>query len=104
MKKPVNPKRLYDQVSWRKASRMFLNDPSNALCAWCLLQGRDRPATLTDHVLPHNGDLTLFWDRSNWQGLCATCHGEKRRQENGKPVTGASVDGIPIDPQHHWND
>lgn len=34
-------------------------------------------ATQTDHVVPHRGDETLFWDRDNWQSLCGDCHRRK---------------------------
>jgi len=47
----------------------------------CYLEKRDTPATQTDHVLPHRGDMGLFWDLRNWQSLCARCHGRKSRSE-----------------------
>lgn len=34
-------------------------------------------ATVVDHKRPHRGDLQLFWDRNNWQGLCEDCHRDK---------------------------
>ncbi|WP_189426952.1 HNH endonuclease [Devosia pacifica] len=35
-----------------------------------------------DHITPHRGDDQLFWDRTNWQALCAHCHNStKQRQE-----------------------
>lgn len=44
----------------------------------CYLEGRETPATQTDHVVPHRGDMVLFWDaRNNWQSLCATCGARK---------------------------
>ncbi|MFG1282276.1 HNH endonuclease signature motif containing protein [Xanthobacter autotrophicus] len=40
------------------------------------------PATVVDHIVPHRGDTKLFWDRSNWQPLCRTCHDRwKQSQE-----------------------
>lgn len=39
-------------------------------------------ASVVDHSIPHRGDMTIFWDKSKWQSLCATHHsGEKQRQE-----------------------
>ena len=33
---------------------------------------------LVDHVVPHRGDQSLFWDElNNWQTLCASCHSAK---------------------------
>lgn len=38
------------------------------------------PATDLDHITPHRGDMTLFWDRDNWQPLCSDCHKHKTRK------------------------
>lgn len=40
-------------------------------------------ATVVDHKIPHRGDEKLFWDRKNWQSLCATCHNAKTAREDG---------------------
>ena len=46
----------------------------------CYEQGIVTPATEIDHVIPHRGDQTLFWDElHNWQSLCASCHMRKTR-------------------------
>lgn len=40
-------------------------------------------ASVVDHMDPHRGDMTLFWDTSRWQSLCAHHHSaEKQRQES----------------------
>ena len=28
---------------------------------------------MLDHIVPHKGDMKVFWDRANWQGLCDRC-------------------------------
>ena len=61
------------------------------------------PATVVDHIVPHKGDMALFWDKSNWQGLCAHCHNShKQRREKSGVEVGSDVDGFPLDPRHHW--
>lgn len=51
-------------------------------CAMC-----SAPATVVDHIKAHRGDKTLFWDRSNWQSLCAPCHNRhKQRAERASPT------------------
>jgi 5-methylcytosine-specific restriction protein A len=55
---------------WRKARETFLRH--NPLCIEC-----QRPATVVDHVVPHRGDQTAFWDRTNWQPMCKRCHDRK---------------------------
>lgn len=60
---------------WQTARSRFLKQ--NPLCVQCRIDGKLTPATVVDHVVPHRGDKTLFWDQSNWQPLCATCHNKK---------------------------
>lgn len=45
----------------------------------CNEQGRTTAATQTDHVVPHRGDVGLFWNVLNWQALCAACGLRKTR-------------------------
>jgi 5-methylcytosine-specific restriction protein A len=40
-------------------------------------------ATDVDHRIAHKGDMTLFWDPANWQGLCHDCHSYKTALEDG---------------------
>ena len=65
---------------WRVARDQFLQ--VNDRCAW---PGCCSPATVVDHRTPHRGDMALFWDRTNWQPLCAQHHNRhKQRQERSK--------------------
>ena len=66
---------------WQKASKGFLR--ANPLCVYCLKAGDLRPSEVTDHIIPHKGDMGLFWDRSNWQALCKRCHDAKTATEDG---------------------
>ena len=44
----------------------------------CWEAGRAVIADLVDHVVPHKGNPTLFWDElHNWQSLCEECHARK---------------------------
>lgn len=88
--------------AWRKARVGFL--ASHPLCLMCEQLGRITAASVVDHIKPHKGDQALFWDRSNWQPLCKPCHdGAKQRLEQGRGLIGSTVDGMPVDPGHHWN-
>ena len=87
---------------WAKARASYLQ--KHPLCAMHMKLGRYVPATVVDHIVPHRGDLTLFWDSHNWQSLCATCHSaHKQRLEKSGKMVGCDVAGVPIDPTHHWN-
>ncbi|GGX11217.1 HNH endonuclease [Pigmentiphaga litoralis] len=65
---------------WQKASKAFLEE--HPLCRYCERAGFVTASQLVDHIVPHRGDQSLFWRRSNWQALCRSCHsGEKQREE-----------------------
>lgn len=67
---------------WQQASKGYL--AKHPLCVHCQLKGLVVSATEVDHVIPHRGDMTLFWDRdNNWQGLCGPCHSTKTATEDG---------------------
>ena len=65
---------LYRSPRWTKASREFLSQ--HPVCVRC-----GAPATAVDHIIPHRGDESLFWDSGNWQPLCFKCHQLKTLEE-----------------------
>ena len=68
---------------WQKAREQHLRE--HPLCVMCQAQGRVTEATVVDHIVAHRGDQSVFWDRSNWQSLCATHHSrDKQREEQGR--------------------
>ncbi len=71
--------RGYDS-KWQKARKGFLS--KHPLCIKCQEQSKVTPAEVVDHIIPHKGDKKLFWDRSNWQPLCNSCHSKKTRQQD----------------------
>jgi 5-methylcytosine-specific restriction protein A len=64
---------------WQKAREDYL--AKHPLCVYCEREGRVTLATVVDHKVPHRGDMTLFWDRNNWQSLCATHHSRDKQRE-----------------------
>ena len=86
---------------WEKARSAYLR--KYPYCVMCAEQGEKVRATVVDHKQPHRGDMRLFWDSSNWQGLCKVHHDStKQRQERSGVVLGCNEQGIPIDKDHHW--
>jgi len=77
--RPSSVKRMYGN-RWRLAALAFLAKPANRLCRVCEAAGELQLATEVDHIKPHRGDHTLFWDVTNWQGLCKRHHSEKTRR------------------------
>lgn len=68
--------------AWQKARAGHLL--SHPLCVLCDQLGRVTAADVVDHKEAHRGDMTLFWDRTNWQSLCTNCHSSvKQREEQG---------------------
>jgi 5-methylcytosine-specific restriction protein A len=63
--------RGYD-TRWQKASASNLRD--HPLCAYCELEGRVTPATLTDHLYPHRVFEGTFWRKDWWVASCKPCH------------------------------
>lgn len=75
---------------WQQARDGFLR--ANPLCKRHEDRGEIVAATVVDHIVPHKGDMELFWRRSNWQPLCKRCHDIKTAMEDGafgrRPVAG----------------
>lgn len=59
-------------AEWDKQSRIFLRH--HRLCLGCQALGLVVVAELVDHVVPHKGDMTVFWDRGRWQPTCRWHH------------------------------
>lgn len=76
-------------VRWRKARAAYLR--SHQLCVRCRDEGRIASAVVVDHIEPHRGDMTKFWDQSNWQALCKACHDAKTAREDGGGWDGGAL-------------
>ncbi|GAB9248273.1 HNH endonuclease signature motif containing protein [Bradyrhizobium diazoefficiens] len=70
-RRPNANDRGYDSA-WSKARRAFLDKHPH--CVMC-----GKPAVVVDHKTPHRGDRTKFWDKSNWQPLCAHHHNSTKQ-------------------------
>lgn len=69
-------------VKWQRARDAYL--AAHPLCVECEKRNNLIPATVVDHIVPHKGDVNLFWDSAgNWQALCAPCHNRKTVTEDG---------------------
>lgn len=106
---------------WQKARAAFLAEPDHQFCIECQKLGMLNPGTMRmdgsretnrrriglriDHIIPHRGDQQRFWDRSNWQQLCADHHDivKQRLEQQGAAIKGAvGLDGRPKG-DHPWN-
>jgi 5-methylcytosine-specific restriction endonuclease McrA len=92
-------KRIRGDTLQRIRKRWFTLHP---LCVTCKEEGRVRLATELDHIVPiHKGGPD---DDTNRQGLCFDCHMRKTRIDmHWGPAGGCDSEGLPTDPDHHWN-
>lgn len=69
---------------WQQTSKGFLRQHPLCQCPDCLEGEKQlKAATVVDHIIPHRGDMTLFWDRNNWQAMAKDCHDRKTATEDG---------------------
>ena len=82
-KRESSSKRGYG-YRWQQTSKGFLKSHPLCQCPDCL-EGKLRlkQATVVDHIIPHKGDMNLFWDRNNWQAMAKECHDKKTATEDG---------------------
>lgn len=73
---------------WQQASAGWLR--AHPLCVHCEREGRVVAATEVDHIVPHKGDMDIFWDAygerhpgAGWMSLCKSCHSTKTATEDG---------------------
>jgi 5-methylcytosine-specific restriction enzyme A len=76
--------RGYD-ARWQKARLVFLACHAYRCAGYGLPPHLARcrtVASVVDHIIPHRGDPDLFWDETNWQCLCKSCHDRKTATED----------------------
>jgi len=90
----------YQTADWQRRRAAQLS--AEPLCRMCAADGRVTAALVADHIRPHKGDTTQFW-QGELQSLCKHCHdSRKARIERGGTDPGCDADGVPLDPTHHW--
>jgi len=93
--------RLYNNPQWRRLrAEVLAADP---LCWYCQEANKIIAADTVDHIVPHKGDETLFWERSNLRSCCTSCHNHLASiKDRDGIVPGCDVDGEPLDSKHPW--
>jgi 5-methylcytosine-specific restriction protein A len=66
---------------YKQNRKAFLE--KNPLCIECRKKGKTKRANVLDHRTPHKGNAVLFWDQSNWDALCDSCHSVKTNKFEG---------------------
>lgn len=67
---------------WEQYRKRFLL--LNPLCVYCQRVGKVTEACIVDHIIPHQGNQTLFWQQDNHQALCKLCHDSVKAREEAR--------------------
>lgn len=68
--------KLYESPRWRGMRKAYMQE--NPVCVKCT-----QPAKYLDHIIPISQGGSV-WDKSNLQGLCASCNGRKTNAQKLK--------------------
>ena len=91
-------KKLYDTRRWKRLRLQQLLQ-AEPLCAKCK-KGLTVAAEVAHHLVPHKGDLTLFYT-GKLESLCAHCHNVITGMDEQHGYSNdIGVDGWPIDSRH----
>jgi 5-methylcytosine-specific restriction protein A len=86
--------RFLATAAWRSVLRpqQLAKEP---FCEQCEREGRRYvPATEVDHIRVPHGDPALQRDPANLQSMCASCHGQKTRADQGGRVESPQSNGL----------
>lgn len=98
----------YNTARWQRLRDAKLR--ADPLCEDCKAIGRTTAASCVDHkrAISQGGDP--FPPIEDLSSKCTPCHSRKtaRSTEAGairsnKPMKGCTADGLPLDPDHPWN-
>lgn len=107
MKVPIKRRRKRRHVplysaAWAKIRAQVLAE--EPLCRYCQARGLVVPSREVDHIEDSREDYTDDNRRQNLMGVCRPCHSRKTAVSMGKASNaGCDVRGMPLDPDHHWN-
>lgn len=91
-----------NSAAWQRLRAQVLAE--EPLCRACAARGLVVRATDVDHIEDSRDDYSDDNRRENLQPLCHECHSLKTAASMGKSVTlGCDANGLPLDPNHHWN-
>jgi hypothetical protein len=96
-------KHLYNSKRWKQLRKHILDKSPYCQCPHH--NGKQYPANVVDHKIPHRGNLRLFWDVRNLQSMAKVCHDKfKQSQEKGGAgfKRGCDEHGNPLSTDHEW--
>ena len=90
--RPSAAKRGYDR-GWQKTREQWFRQYPFCVDPYGEHGARLVVATDLDHIVPHHGNVELFRDRKNLQGLCKECHSRKTATEDSSFARATSFRG-----------
>ena len=87
---PAEIRRARTSHRYRAMRRAFLR--ANPLCRPCRERGHTAAAVEIDHIEPVTKAPERFWDETDWQPICRSCHEGKSARELRR-LRGATVEG-----------
>jgi 5-methylcytosine-specific restriction endonuclease McrA len=95
---------MYKTAQWKTLRlRQLARHP---YCQCPIHKGKDKSALAdtVDHHRAHKGDRRLFFDPANLRSMTKHCHDSLKQQvEKSGGFSGCDADGLPLDPNHAWN-
>ena len=85
---------LYKTAAWRQLRRQQLQ--REPLCFMCARVGLLTGAEIVDHIRPHRGNRSLFFDPANLQSLCKRHHDQTKQSWEKRDTPEVGTDGWPI--------
>lgn len=79
--KPRPNRNVTFMPGWHKIRKEYLM--KHPLCSRCAQFNITTIANQVDHITPHRGDHTLFYNQSNFMALCQSCHSHKTAMYDG---------------------
>lgn len=73
-------RKWYKTARWQKLRWSVLVRDLFTCCRCRRIEG-NTSLLVADHVKPHRGDETMFWDAENLQCLCKPCHDRDKQAE-----------------------
>ncbi|WP_375778767.1 HNH endonuclease [Bradyrhizobium sp. ma5] len=71
--------------------RIFLRDLYTCQRKGCGKIEGDMSVLVCDHIRPHRGNETLFWDESNLRMRCKACHDSNKQREKQQSLATCGV-------------
>ena len=95
-------RKLYSSAQWKALRADQLK--KHPLCAFHLKRSKIVEATVVHHVRPKDKDniATFFRGPSSRCANRVTTSAGQKEDKRGY-VMGCDINGVPLDPEHHWN-